>query len=588
MKKNILQKVLVFALTGAMAMGMLSGCGNTGADSSDTTQTQPATDSTATTDNSAATDNTAAADTTTDTAEEPTEDAAAAAGVEGYEAFADNVTLKVAVYDRGVEGVPTVNDNYWTKWVQENFGDKYNITVEYVPITRTDVMTDYALLAAADDLPTILMEYDYPKVAQWANDGYLTTYDLDAFAQVAPTYYQRMVDLNQIPYTQMGGETYFALAERPYYNTTYTYQNFVRLDWLKEVGYNEVPKTYDDLVDALTKIKEAGLCEYPGSPVVANKMVAVGADTQNYGFRTYPLNEEEWVMYGDYNVVPMNWEPTKKYLQTANELYNLGITNPEYYITDDETWKANFINGKAFNYSQYISANMDFLNSFYENNPDAELAVIPADAEYAGSYGYRTDNPFGMIICFSSSATEDELKAAWMYMEWMTQEENLFTMQWGIEGENYTVENGLPVSVADYSGDYTQGFNNSKDYWCVTIESRNAGTIEEIIAATTPTGLPQDFTQDVIDFYNKRVEISSTDYACTDAIFAVALDSVSEYSGTLAALWTEYYDTLTMCKPEEFEAKYEELTQKYLDAGFQEIADERLEAFNNGNTTKLQ
>ena len=124
MKKNILQKVLVFALTGAMAMGMLSGCGNTGADSSDTTQTQPATDSTATTDNSAATDNTAAADTTTDTAEEPTEDAAAAAGVEGYEAFADNVTLKVAVYDRGVEGVPTVNDNYWTKWVQENFGDR--------------------------------------------------------------------------------------------------------------------------------------------------------------------------------------------------------------------------------------------------------------------------------------------------------------------------------------------------------------------------------------------------------------------------------------------------------------------------------
>ena len=26
-----------------------------------------------------------------------------------------------------------------------------------------------------------------------------------------------------------------------------------------------------------------------------------------------------------------------------------------------------------------------------------------------------------------------------MYMEWMTQEENLFTMQWGIEGENYNV-----------------------------------------------------------------------------------------------------------------------------------------------------
>ncbi len=587
MKKNILRKVLVLALTGSMVIGMLSGCGGKGSseEASSSQDSQTASDSAT---NDAATDNATdtATDDTADDSEAPAADSAA--GIDSWEAFGSNITLKVAVYDRGVEGVPTVDDNYWTKWVQENFGDKYNITVKYIPITRTDVMTDYALLAAADDLPTILMEYDYPKVAQWANDGYLTTYNLDDFAQVAPTYYQRMVDNNQLSYTELAGETYFALALRPYYNTTYTYQNFVRLDWLKQVGYNEVPKTYEDLVDALQKIMDAGICEHPGTPFIANKMVAVGADTQNYGFRTYPLNEEEWAVYGDYNVVPMNWEPTKKYLQTANELYNLGIINPEYYITDDETWKADFINGKAFNYSNYISANMDFLNSFYENNPDAELAIVPADVEYAGSYGYRTDNPFGMIIGFSSSATEDELKAAWMYMEWMTQEENLFTMQWGVEGENYNMVDGLPVSVQDYSGDYTQGFNNSKDYWCVTIESRNAGSIEEIIAATTPAGLPQDFTQDVIDFYNKRLEISTTDYACTDAIYAVTLESLSEYSGTLASLWTEYYDTLTMCKPEEFEAKYEELTQKYLDAGFQAIIDERTEAYKAGNTTKLQ
>ena len=71
---------------------------------------------------------------------------------------------------------------------------------------------DYALLAADQNLPTILMEYDYPKLAQWADDGYLTTYDLNEFAQVAPTYYQRMVDLNQIGYTQMNCENFFALA----------------------------------------------------------------------------------------------------------------------------------------------------------------------------------------------------------------------------------------------------------------------------------------------------------------------------------------------------------------------------------------
>ena len=82
-----------------------------------------------------------------------------------------------------------VENNYWTNWVQENFGDKYNITVEYVGITRSDVMTDYAMLAASQSLPTICMEYDYDKLASWQADGYLQTYDVEEFKQIAPTYW---------------------------------------------------------------------------------------------------------------------------------------------------------------------------------------------------------------------------------------------------------------------------------------------------------------------------------------------------------------------------------------------------------------
>ena len=137
--------------------------------------------------------------------------------------FAENVTISVAVYDRGQEGVPPVEENYWTKWIQSNFGDKYNVTVKYVAIPRSDVMNKYSMLAAADDLPTIMMEYDYPKVSQWAADGYLTTFNMEDFAKVAPTYYNRMVENNQLGYTQIGGETFFAAALRPFYDTSYTF-----------------------------------------------------------------------------------------------------------------------------------------------------------------------------------------------------------------------------------------------------------------------------------------------------------------------------------------------------------------------------
>lgn len=236
---------------------------------------------------------------------------------------------------------------------------------------------------------------------------------------------------------------------------------------------------------------------------------------------------------------------------------------------------------------------MDFLTALYEQNPDAHVAVqfqAEIDDPDGGTVSaYRADNPFGMMIGFSSQATEDEIKAAWMYMEWMTQEENLFTMQWGIEGENYTMgDDGLPVPVADYDGECKQGFNNSKDYWCVTIEARNAGTIEEIIAASSPKNLPDDLTQQLIDNYYRKVKLAENGRAVSDCNFAVVLDSVGEYQASLLELYTEYRDQLTMCDPEEFDALYDELAQKYAEAGFQEIVDERKEAYEAGQSTKLQ
>ncbi len=591
MKKKALQRLLAVALTGAMVVGSMTGCGGS------SSETETATEETAETAEETTEE---AAEETEEATEEASEEAADAeestdaeasaegTGMDSWEPFAENVTLKVPVYDRGAEGVPDVSNNYWTQWVQENFGDPYNITVEYVPITRSDVLTSYSLLAASDDLPTILMEYDYPKQAQWANDGYLTTFDMDEFAKVAPTYYQRMVDLDQLQYSTLNGDTYFCLAERPYYNTSYTFVTFYRKDWLEQIGYDEYPTTWAEEKEMLQKLKDEGICEYP----LGGQMVTGAGVDQNYAYRTYPLDEENWAVYGDYAIPALGDEANKKLLQRVNEQYNLGFIDPEYYTIDSETAKANFVNGKSLSWSGYISGEMDFLTSFYDINPDGELAVKVsqnvADEEGGTVPAFRANNPFGMMVSFSSSATEDELKAAWMYMEWLSQEDNLFTFQWGIEGENYTMgEDGLPVAVADYSGDYTQGFSNSKDYWCIVIEARNAGTIEDVIHANLPHDLPQEFEEDVIANYYGQLEIADAGYAVSDCNFAVTIESVAEYQATLLEDYTVFRDQLTMCTPEEFDALYDELAQEYADAGYAEICEERKAAYEAGNSTKL-
>ncbi|MCR4762496.1 MAG: sugar ABC transporter substrate-binding protein [Lachnospiraceae bacterium] len=589
MKKRMMKRLLALALTGVMTGGALAGCGEAQAPAQAPADAPAA--------EAPAAEEKTDEEKTAEIAE--TVEVAAEAGIPGYTPFAESVELRIPVYDRGAEGVPDVSDNYWTKWLQENFGDQYNIKMTFVPITRSDVMTDYSLLAAGQQLPTFLMEYDFPKQAQWAADGYLVEYDLNEFAQVAPTYYQKMVDNNQLGYTQLNGKTYFALAERPYYNTNYTWVEFVRQDWLEQVGYDHIPYTNsDEWFDAMKKIQEAGLAEHPAGGQMID---GLGSD-QNYGFRTYPMNEEEWAMYGDYSIVSLGWEPNKNLLRMENKKYNLGLLDPEYYMTDGETAKANFINGKSYSYAQYIPSTVsDVVESLYALNPDAKVAVHVQETEADATSGtvpaLRSNNPFGMMISFSSQASEDQIKAAWMYMEWMIQEENLFNFQWGLEGEHYKLnDKNLPESVCaltDQPVEHRQGFNYNKDYWCVAIEARNAGTIEDVIAAAVPNTdhIPaetiEQFKKDIIQTYYNQVAISEKGWVPVDCMFATTIDSVGEYQETLKDLYKTYRDEIVMTGEDNFDSLYDQRAQEYADAGYQAIADERLEALKSGMSSKL-
>ena len=581
MKKNFLQKVLATTLTGAMVAGTIVGCGDTAADTT-TTDTQQ----------------TEAAQTTETTTEAPAAETATesdvVAGIDGWTPFDNEVTLRVAVYDRGDagNGCSDVENNYWTKWVQENFGDKYNIKVEYVGITRSDVMTDYSMLASTNTLPTLCMEYDYDKLATWAADGYLQPIDIEQFKTIAPTYWGNMEANGLTGYTKFGDEDYMVLGMRPYGNTNYTFVTWYRKDWLKDAGFDKYPATATELLDAYAKMTANG----HENLLSGSKVAGAGAD-QNYSFRDYPQDEKTWCTTGDYQIPALSTEAQKRLLKWNNKLYNEGYINPEYYLRASSDVEADFINGKAFSWSGYVSSNMQVLQSFYEANPDAELGVVVCDGKFTqdstwgSSNAFRPNNIFGAMIAFANNATEDEVKAGEMYLEWMAQDENLFTMQWGLEGVNFNYdENGNPVAVGDQTGlEEQQSHNNNVDYWMVVTASKSFGDIEKDIAAINPQGLPQDFYDDLLANYKGQLALYEAGYANVDCLFGGSLESVTENGTALKEeVYPEYRDQLVMCAPEEFDALYDELSQKYLDAGYQDVIDERQEMFDAGNTTKLQ
>ena len=571
MKKNTLQKVLATALCATMVAGCFAGCGD---------------DATSTASSTASTETSTSVENNIPSVEEVVLDESVVTGMDGWSAFENTVTLQIPVYDRG--GEVDVTNNYWTQWVQSAFGDTYNINVEYVAIPRGDVLNAYAQLGNAGTLPTILMEYDFDKQAQWADDGYLQEVDLEQFATVAPTYYQMMIDNNNLNNTALNGTTYFVLAERPFYNNTYNYVTFYRADWLEELGLS-YPKTYAESLEVYQALVDGGYCEYP---LGGSKVTGAGVD-QNYAYREYPQDELEWATTGGYAIPALSTAATKKLIERQNELYNLGYINPDFITREATDNEADFVAGNMFTYSCYIAPSIQVLTDFYAQNPDAKLAIAYTDGLVVDDEGvsnaYRPNNPFGMMISFSSLASDDEVLAAEMYLEWLIQDENLFYMQYGEEGITFQYVDGLATRITENIPDEYAMANNNKDYYCAVIESYKIDNIEDNIKANCPAGYPDsdDFYDQILANYNGMVALADSGYIQSDCMFAVAISAVTDNQASLLSLYEEYREKLTICDPSEFDALYEEYSQAYLDNGYQAIIDERAEAYNNGMTTHL-
>lgn len=516
----------------------------------------------------------------------------------GMEAFEAPVTIKIPIFDRARDDVPDVVDNYYTRWIQENFGNNLNVTVEFIPITRTDTMSSYNMLLAGGNWPTLFMEYDWPKVTQWASDGALAEIDMDAFIANAPTWFEQAGGQEQFDMFKVNGQYLFAPAQRPYWNTNYTYVTFYRKDWYRNAGI-ELFTTYEEYLAAMQLFMELGYTN--GKPILPKQ--AFSENLQFYGDSEWPRNEEEWVMFSDVNVASLPAKGAYNLLKKQNIEYHLGLYSTEFELDVTGTGSSvqaitDFINGEAYTYANYLAADMPDLTAFFQNNPDAELGVIYNNAVYdpwIDEMGYhvvpqgRATNPAGFFIGFSAQATDDETKAAQMYLEWMAQPDVLFFMQYGVEGETYTKdENGVIEMIGwEDQGDYWMGYGNNKDYWAAVVEVRLTGTIEETIASIAPQGLPQDLTQELIDNYYYLQAQADAGLIYCDPFFSVNIESLNEYAGPLRALFMEYATALVKCDADEFDALYEQYVAQYKDAGFQEIMDERLAAYEAGNSTLL-
>lgn len=482
--------------------------------------------------------------------------------------YEKQIEIKIPVYDRGVQGQAPVDDNYWTRWIQKEFGDKHNIKVTYIPIPRSSDVDKFNMLLATNDAPDIIFSYDFPIAMSFYSRGAFMELNQDMLNTYAPDFLKWSGDA--MKYGVIDGKQIFLAATRP---EAYNWMTLIRQDWLEKAGLS-MPKSLSEYEDALMKFKELKL---GGEDTIPATLSLPSAYYGAYAYRPFPLPEEELALYSDINVAALSWEPVKRALKDQNRMFNKGLLSPEFALDKDgKQAQADFMNGKAGVYGFYLSKTPPVIQTLMQNQPDAKLAVLhPMAGVPEGGYpAGRAYWPFGMLSGIYKDCKNPE--AVLMFFNWMSKPDVLFTLQNGIEGKTYEMVDGLPV-LTEYSGEERLNYNSNKDIWCLVTEGKYFDTIEKTLRVQETTYAPEGFEYLIRDNYNYTEEIRK--YLYPDFLFDRTIQSVAKYQQTLLTKWQEIYVDLIMCKPEEFDAKYEKHLQEYYDAGYREILDEKLKIY---------
>jgi putative aldouronate transport system substrate-binding protein len=471
------------------------------------------------------------------------------------------VELRVEVFDRGTPGQTPVDNNYWTKWIQENFGDPNNIKVTFVPCPRSQEVDTLNVWMATGDAPDICLTYDVATVYNYYKEGGLS--DLtDALNQYGAQLKQYLGD-DLLSYGLYGGRQYAIIAKRVIQANTGT---FIRKDWLEKLGL-PVPDTTDEFYQTLKAFKEKN----PGNvDKVIPYAMTHDVDYVAYGFfQTFLEDVSDKDYYVKNRLFLPGWKEGARYL---NKLYNEGLISPEFPLDRDGKMRdEDVIRGYAGSYGgNYDLAlrNVPGHNTNLKKNfPDAEFIPIdPFTNIYSGKHRKELYDPTGirMIVPKTSQAKVD---AVIKYLNWMADPDVLFFLQFGEEGVHHTIVDGLPM-LTQVEGEKMMPSLQNIDYTLIVNGIYLADATKRIKAnAFSYPGNEHLFE----DSYNLAIR----DGYVNPGAGLIPTDADAKYGKVLDDKELEIYAKSITAKPEEFDAVWDSLIQEYLAAGGQEVLDQR-------------
>ena len=448
-------------------------------------------------------------------------------------------TLRIEIFDRGdvPAGGGSITDNAMTKWAQENFGDKNNIKLEYVSVPRTQETQQLNVLMAAKEAPDIIFAYSYADMYNFYKLG------------------------------QIDGRQYLIPAKRVVRGAL---SQMIRQDWLDELGM-KAPTTTDELYEVLKAFKEKD----PDN--VGDKLVPYALSGPTYTqYRDLLMSfvdresMDEATRLGSLDHLMPGFEDGLRFM---NKLYNEGLLSMDFALDKDrKQMESDIANGYVGFFNDDLGRPLQ-VGAVYETLkktvPGAKLSAVDTFSDKNGKHPkwvYSANGLYIGIPVFSKNA-----EAAIKYLNWMSEEDNLFTLQYGIEGRNYTLdENGFPEIIETEEASKTHWYNLGFDMALIV----NGKYIRDDELSIEYNAMA---TGENKELYMQCYENSVRDGWSTPSIPSTLAES--KYSSNYYEKANELCNRCIMAKPEEFDSVYNDIITQMHNLGGDEMVKERIEAY---------
>jgi putative aldouronate transport system substrate-binding protein len=466
------------------------------------------------------------------------------------------VTLTVEVYDRGTTGQTPPDNNYWTDWIQKNYGDKNNVKLKFVTCPRFDNEAKIQIWMASGTAPDVSITYDINICYNFYKNGGLTdlTTILDQYGPELKSFLGKDV-LAKGQYKQ---KQYVIPARRVIEARAATW---IRKDWLDKLNLG-IPTTTEEFYNVLKQFKDKN----PGKVAKVVPYVL----TQDVGWIAAPLLESFKTDKTEMNryltrdrFMQLYADGYKEGVRFLNKLYNENLVSKEFPLDKDgKMGDADIINGYAgsmsSNYDQPLRAVPGHIDGLLKNVKSAELIPIDPFKDKDGLTTKPLYDPAGIRIFVPKTSSAKAAEAV-KYLNWMCDKDVLFFLQYGEEGVGHIMQNGFPVAQT-VTGEKTFNSPNNIDYTLI-VNGVMMGDREQTIKLNS---LAYDAKK--AELWIQAYKLSTVNGYVEPSI-STPLDAEAKYANALQVKGYEVYAKTITCKPADFDKVWDQMMNEYSRAG---------------------